>query len=59
MRIIKTASIITLLLISSLSLLQKAEATQGQAKVYIINLSGVPGRSVDGCVVCLLGLSGR
>jgi hypothetical protein len=43
MRKAKTALIVALLLVSALPFVQKAEATLGEAKVYIICLNGVPG----------------
>jgi len=42
MRRAKTALIVALLLVSFLPFVQKAEATLGEAKVYIICLSDVP-----------------
>jgi len=49
MRKMKTALAITLLLTSSLLFIKKAEASLGEAKVYIICLNGVPGHWVDNC----------
>jgi len=62
MRTIKGALIIATMLISTFFIIQKTEAIQGEAKVYVINLSGVPGswvgdpsRAKDGAVdACIL-----
>ncbi len=49
MRKIKTTLTIVLLLIPSALIIQGAEASPGEANVYIICLDGVPGHWVDNC----------